>query len=664
MAFCRRCRSIRLLGVVFALVACMCVLSGCLESPVLVNYVLDPSSDNIDYDNPLKHYVPDPQAQLTSQDVAAVTDMTVEEVEKVLHDDPIYDDDQQETTDKPAESATYAPAQTSQTTTARQVDSPDAKKNKSNDKVDSKERGGAGANAESPDRGESGGGKPDDVEGVEGGESDDSQGDGAQGDDSEAEGPEAALQDDPDSNDDAKAVEPGLVYNGRGKLEKLPTDLKSVCAVGDAAAMVISIAGADCLAGADEAFLTDSNVSKVFGASVLERVSACWDGDASEAEDIRTDAIVASGPSAVLMVSGSEEVDKAAQDELRGAGISVVVLPQLSSDTYIRNAVRVVGQLFSETTEGASVKKADEYTARVQQVLDAAKATHGGSVSSFNSVDYDNVTDPTPTRGDAGSPTSWTVLLTGWDENASVSARFDGRTIFDDKGVALSRIGWRWSPVSYYLGCGGAVNNAAAYAAYSSDGLRMFLSYNENQISYDWSGLDSEVELGKDGGSFKQGGSCVLANACDAQGLDKGHYLGSPDFNKVVAANADIAERLVKARKSPLGLYTPGSYETTSSMSGYGVVLDDKLLLNYSVAADESRGDVLYDVLVNPCGMVGTWVEGSMESFLEAAWAASVFSGYDESSLRDDVSGFYRDFYGYELSGSELDDILKGVYAG
>ncbi len=647
---------------------CACTLAGCLDSPVLVNYVLDPTSDNIDYDNPRKHYVFDSDASLESQDVADSTDANADEVEEVLYDEPIFSDIEEQTAEQPAPSATYAPAQQSQTTTARQVDAPKAQANRNNATVVSNEEGGAGQNPNATDVGDVGTGKTDPDK--DGGWSDTPEeasdpGDG--GDDNS--GSEANEENDPESEQDAKVTDPGLVYNGRGKIENLPTDLSSVCAVGNAAVVVASIAGIDCLAGADESFVTSGHARKIFGYEALDDVAVCWSGDGSDSGDIDVDAIAACKPSAVLVVTGSQDVSESAQEALRDRGISLVALPAFISDTYIRKAARAVGRLFSDKTDGASEEKASSYDSFVQSTLDAAKATHGGSVSTYEGVDYDNVTDPNPTRNDAGNPANWTALLTEWDDGAHVQASYGGRVLFEEDGAALAQVGWRWSPVSYYLGCGGAVNNAAAYAMYSSESVRLFLNYNENQMSYSWSGLSDKVTLGKDGGTFKQGGTYLLANACDAQGNDAGHCLGSRDFNKVIASTQDIKDKLERARANPLGLYTPGSYQTTPSISGYGIVLDNQLLRSYSTVTDEARGDTLYDIVVNPCGMLGSWTTGSMESFLEAAWAANVFCGYDAESLHDDIVGYYKQFYGYDLSydenlsRNEIDAILDGSYA-
>lgn len=614
----------RVTAIVVSFLLCLgCALgvSGCLESDVLVNYVLDPSSENVDYDNPLKTYVPDANATLTAQDIAATTNLSVEEVDKILDDEAVYNTDNG-TTDDPAESGTHSSAANSSTTAPQQQQTSDGRHVQS-------------SNNNSSDNGEGG-----------------------------SDGSEQGTDKDPSTGDgDSKATEPGTVYNANGKLENLPIDLTSVCAVGNVATIVLSIAGADYLAGSSEAYLGGKNNQRVFGSQALSSIATCWDNDGTDEGDLDVASIIKLKPSAVLMETGSDTVSSAAQKKLRNAGIALVALPQLASDTYIKKAVRSVGQLFSETTGGASTKRADKYVSLVDDVLKAAKATHGGTVATYNNVDYDNITDANPVNTAAGGPTNWTTFITGWDDDATVTAYFDGKAIFTETGVALAQVGWKTSPVSYYMGCGGAVNNAAAYGSYSASATRLFLNYNENQVSYSWSNLDGNVTVGKDGGSFKQGGTYLLTNACDARDTEAEHHLGSPDFNKVIVKTQTIKDKLTAARKKPLGLYTPGTYQTVTGTSGYGLNLNGELLRCYSVTADDTRNDTLYGILVNPCGLVGTWSEGSMESFLEAVWVAHEFCGYDAAKLEEDIRDFYETFYGYSLTTDELESILDGTYA-
>ena len=599
---------------------CATSLSGCLDSPVLVTRVLDPSSSNIDYENPLKNYVEDPNAEQTADDIAATSNATADDIEKTIQDEAIYDT-KDTSTDEAAESGKVSKGSNSSTTASKEKSSNKGKKKQSsNNNSAKKDNGGKGGKNQGKD---------------------DASGDG---------------------DKDATANDPGNVYNGNGKLENLPTDIESVCAVGEAATMVLSIAGSDYLAGSSKDYLHNSSVKKLFTSDALAKVKTCWKGDGTNSSDIDTSAIIKLKPDAVLAISGQDTVSSSAQKKLREAGISVITLPSMASDSYIKKAVRAVGYIFQEATDGASATKASDYASMVDDVLKAAKDSHGGTVSTYNNVDYDNVTDANPTNSSAGGASNWTVLVTGWESKATVSASFNGKTLFKDSGVATCKIGWKWSPVSYYLGCGGAVNNAAAYGSYSSASVSLFLNYNENQVKYSWSGLSKEVTVGKDGGTFKQGNTHLLTNACSARDSEQEHHLGSSDFNKIIVTTKNIKTKLNKARSKSLGLYTPGSYQTNTSVSGYGLNINGQLLRCYSVTNDASRGDSLYSILVNPSGLMGSWTKGSMESFLEAAWAASEFSGYSKDKLKSAVKEFYSEFYGYSLSDDEYNKIINGDY--
>jgi hypothetical protein len=68
-----------------------------------------------------------------------------------------------------------------------------------------------------------------------------------------------------------------------------------------------------------------------------------------------------------------------------------------------------------------------------------------------------------------------------------------------------------------------------------------------------------------------------------------------------------------------------------------------------------------YEIVVNPRGL-SSWTSGSAESILESVWAAWRFFGaISETDMRGYISDFYAQFYGYTLSGAELDQILEGT---
>lgn len=598
-------------------------LSGCLESDVLVNKVLNQENGEIDYSNPQKKFIYDKNAKLNIDDAASKYSTTAKNIEKVLEDKPVYSKDAAKK-DK-AEKAQLGKQSDQDKDASKVSDSKSGNKEGTDKSSDGKGKGTAGKNT---------GGKSDKKSDTP-------------GDDSTKKGDDSLIS-----------------YSQYGDLEDLPTDINTVCATGEAATMVLSLAGEGHLIGSSSDFINGATTSKVFASRGINEVKTCWKNDGSSPKDADINAIIKLKPDAVITISGSASITRSDYDKLTAKGIRVIVLPSLASDANIKLAAQAVGKAFSDATDGASTKNATEYKKAVDGVLDKAKSTHGGKVTSYAETDFNNI-DETTTTGGTQKPTDWTVFISGWDKNATVTASFNGKALFKDTGVAYVKTGWKTSPLSYYMGCGGVLNNAAAYGITEvTKGYQPFLIYNENQVSYKWGGLSSSIKVGHNNGTYKTGANAVLSNGYDAavSGDNKVHYLGSSDFKTVIVPSKTVKKELQAAREKKQGLYSAGSYQELSGTKGYGHNIDGKLLYTYAVTANASRDDVDYDVLVNPSGMAGSWSEGNMESCLESLWIASVYHGYSQSSLKSDVSNFYETVYGYTPSNSELEKILDGSY--
>ncbi|MBO4365634.1 MAG: hypothetical protein J5804_05005, partial [Eggerthellaceae bacterium] len=67
----------------------------------------------------------------------------------------------------------------------------------------------------------------------------------------------------------------------------------------------------------------------------------------------------------------------------------------------------------------------------------------------------------------------------------------------------------------------------------------------------------------------------------------------------------------------------------------------------------------MYDIHVNPVGLLDNWAGGSVVSVLEAPWIYAKFrdSSYDFTTP---IREFYSTFYGYDLNQDDLDTILAG----
>jgi hypothetical protein len=85
-----------------------------------------------------------------------------------------------------------------------------------------------------------------------------------------------------------------------------------------------------------------------------------------------------------------------------------------------------------------------------------------------------------------------------------------------------------------------------------------------------------------------------------------------------------------------------------------------------STLAGASPDTIADKILVNPCGLCGSWIDGSPESVLESAWVANVMdcSAESQSQLNTDIKDFYKTCYRYDLSDDQVNDILAGSQSG
>ena len=293
----------------------------------------------------------------------------------------------------------------------------------------------------------------------------------------------------------------------------------------------------------------------------------------------------------------------------------------------------------------------------------------------------------------------WTLLIDGWDEGASFSA--DG--VVSTSGLGYCTLGYAWSPASYYLQRGGVINNAAA--RYQATG-KVF-SVSKTYRRYVWQmgsyfntlqGRGKNLCLTSSDDFGKEDADILMRAQSGVYGLGK--LLGDGRFPAVIVTSASAQDALETDRDSGSGVYSPHylAAGATANNKGYPVMGvkhageggSSSLWLSYigresgsidsrngsECAADEaySGKTKVFDVLVNPHGMYSSWVNGSVESFLETPWAyetivqandsraAALNCAYGDSAA-EVVQSFYRTFYGQAPSDSETARILSGGYA-
>ena len=429
----------------------------------------------------------------------------------------------------------------------------------------------------------------------------------------------------------------GVIFDARyGAPEDLPT-CKTVVAAGglsEVAAVLGGVGDGGALVGATQDFA--SKAESIFGS-----IPVSFSGDGMYAGSVDIDEIIALEPEGVMIPNGCSAFSEDDLNRLRNADIDIVLLPSMSSASGMRTCVDLLGRVIDSEAapSGMSAREtADAYLEFFDRVMNEAMDSHGGGWSdySFDSLD--------PGYGD---PNVTTLLIDGWDGGAIVSANAfpSGGQLFSDQGVAYAKRGYAASPASTFLSAGGVTNNAALASLYwgASGNIIPMLQINENFLGYQWENTSFYIS----GGSGMSGSDHVLTRAANGLGV-----LGQEGFPAVIVRDESVASNLDAARNESTGLYVPGQMRGDGEI---GIYFDGEFIPVLALPD--------YDIYVNPAGFLGSWIDGGMESVIESTWAASMFNGYSGDDVSAQVQEFYSTFYGYELSGGELEDILSGAYA-
>ncbi len=118
-------------------------------------------------------------------------------------------------------------------------------------------------------------------------------------------------------------------------------------------------------------------------------------------------------------------------------------------------------------------------------------------------------------------------------------------------------------------------------------------------------------------------------------------------------------------------MYTPYKWVTASESGGvtdgFGCNIGGQVL--YSCMGSDgskSKGDGAENLLgssipsssiaVNPKGLFSDWTQGTVESFLEAAWVSDeVNDNANGVDWKQEATDFYKEFYDYDLNANQLE---------
>lgn len=464
----------------------------------------------------------------------------------------------------------------------------------------------------------------------------------------------------------------------------IPENIDEVAAVGNNAVIVSMVAGTEKstpLLACDKA--TKKQMGSIMAARGLKKSTALWSNDGSSSGDLSdsnlkklTTKLV---PDLVFVTEGSDTLTKAQIKALAKKNIDVYYLPELTSAKRIRFAVSIVGKILAKGgVEGAE----DNYKAYLD--------FHDGIVSSCTdanggfTADYDFDNDKSLASSKQASEMQLTLYIDGWDSDARFKDPYN--YITTKKGVAVATIGYELTPMAYYLGAGGALNNGAA-KKFRSQGVNkqgIVWQFAHAELPYkfsSWSNLTLPTYdlCERITGDFYKSDLCWYTNP-----NGKGYGLGTKNFTGVVTKTQKIAS-LVKSNSDSAGeLYYP--YPTIypsggdAKTIGYFTDAGDENYIESCIGNNSTDESVLEDgttfgkdgnpfgIYVNPKGLgqedsedtLCSWTDGSVESVLEASWAYYMFRDGTQSDFEKDVTDFYETFYGYTLTDDELATIEAG----
>ncbi len=450
-----------------------------------------------------------------------------------------------------------------------------------------------------------------------------------------------------------------------------PPKVNRIAAYGDAAVIVQMVGGQGALVAADKTLLS-SKFTTVFGDEGASKIAKGWSDDGS-ASKINVDAIIKAKADTVLCFDSDYQKDMSDADrkKLKKAGISFTVIPALTNTTYIKTAVTKVGEMLSEANEigqaGNTEKIASDYEKFVDKLISKCVSANGGTLAGKKTYENKNEEDYSY---DEDAP--FTLLIDDWDSNARFSRKYRGASVTSTSGVALSTIGWKSTPVSYYIQAGGLINNAAYKSTSTSAGKMVVWQYNTYQLSIEkssWSVAPKNVAAASL--NVANWDFTLLTTARNQAGNKVGSSFGTSDFPVVIAGTNAIKKNFVASARKSGSLYYPYSMVKDELMDTFGLKANGKDVLWSSVGVDGSKAtenvfssssDVADAVLVNPHGLFSSWLTGSVESVLEAAWVSDVANGSGAAvDYESYIEEFYKDFYRYdEMSSSDVSTIVGG----
>lgn len=588
------------------ILTCMLVLSlsGCKDTDVLTEKIVDQSSTEIDYSlEPLRNETANAALDEGSFEVESETDHADEQEKR----DPTYDEDD--------------PTSDSQTDQQQHADDVSYDYAATDGGKVSEGAGGA-SNDGSGGSGAAGGGD-DDTEGgstvkVEKAPAPDD--DNNNGDDvDEPEKPNGGNQ----GGDPTGGQGGGGETYDDGTYTKLPTGTKKIAAAGQYALIVQMLGGKGALSAADGTWLSETRNSGAFPNEGLESVSTAWSGDGTNAGTADVNAIIAAGTDTVLTSASYGALTDDQKRVLNEAGVNVVVMPVVgvadALDADIVQAVRVVGELLKDA--GTSIQydaqaMASKYVSQHDDALNKCLTANGGYTTRleggsnwayiYQGIGGQATAYFSDTRYVMAYVDGWaTAKVSTIHETRSVNGEFlypetsigsngfdmdcsEGMGLYIPKSDITSS---NFALIDYYLQSAGVMDIETSHQGTIATATNHYPNYFNVPYISRWINYN-----------------CLWFSFGNYQSRDY-VTVGDNNYPAIVTRTTEYAERIVSSANKVRGVYNIGQP---------------------------------YEVWVMPSGLSGSWTDGTVESFLVAPWA---YCMYQQNKNLESCNGFVNDFY-------------------
>ena len=428
-----------------------------------------------------------------------------------------------------------------------------------------------------------------------------------------------------------------------GASQDVPRNVSTVAAQNNEATIVEMLCGSGALVAANESWATTMKSKGAFSNDAVEfasldQVASGWTDDGTP----NLAALVAAAPNVIIEEAGTRQLtedEKAAMAE-QGVSCTVMTVNKLgestTSDSAIVSNVQLIGEMMQDAYPNAQ-SMASSYKQMHDEAINNCTSANGGyayktiggsSSQAIYQGDGADTTNFSSNRVATAVVDSWydvsaTVSSERTYNNASMSYLSKDTDTLAVSGVALSMgsdAALDYILSDYYLQCAGVVNEAYEYGKPDSTKPTLIAAG-----SCSLAGLDNLI-------TKRSVPSALWFCETSATGNSANWTtVGDSAFPAVIVRSQSIADSIIASAGTANGFYNVGQS---------------------------------YGVYVVPSGLMGSWLEGTPESYLLVPWAYCAFhasnGSIDLSTCTTYVDNFYKTFYRC-AAGSVVTDYSDGI---